>query len=330
MEVNRFPQRKEDGLSKYREKVMNMEKTSMEKIVAIKEQLKKTFGFAGKTVEQIRRAEAAKAVSLPGLTGITTEKTTIAGLAAEWVRPDQSPSVGKYEDDKRMILYFHGGGFISGSCDSHRDLVSRIAKASGVRVLVIEYRLAPEYKYPAANDDCLAAYRLLITGGIPAKSIVIGGDSTGGYLTLTTLLALRDGGDPLPAAAFFLSPHTDFLNYDGESYISRAESDPTGSLSNSRMCADNYFDASRISPPVLSPLHQELDGLPPLFIQVGDDEVILSDSVRLAERAKEAGVDVTLEIWENMWHIFRFMAYMLPEGEEALRNVGEFVRKGLG
>jgi acetyl esterase/lipase len=296
----------------------------MEKIMAIKGRLRQSFGMVGKTVEQIRQEEAALAAKIPMVPGIIIEKTRVAEMAAEWVKAD-----GVLEGKEGVILYIHGGAFISGSCDSHRDLAARIAKASETPVLLFEYRLAPEHRYPAANEDCLTAYRWLIQSGVAPRNIILGGDSTGGYLALMTLLALRDAKEPLPGGAFLLSPHTDFFYFDGESYESRAELDPIGSREGSQICANSYFDSSVTDPAILAPYGQNLKGLRSLFIQVGDHEVILSDSTRLAEKAKEAGVDVMLEIWDNMWHTFRFMAYMLPEGAEAIANIGKFVRKQL-
>ena len=296
--------------------------TSMEQITAIKGFLKQNMALGEKSVEQIRKEELITASKLPALPGITTEKVNIGKLPGEWVMADNVE-----KDSKKLILYFHGGTFISGSCDSHRDLASRISKASSTKVLLIEYRLAPEHMYPAANEDCLYAYKWLIENGFSEKDIILGGESIGGYLVLTTLLKLRDTAVPLPSAAFLLSPHTDFLYYDGESYETRGSLDPMSTLEGAKKCAAYYFDPSIKDVSILSPLNEDLKGLPSLFIQVGDHEVILSDSTRLTERAKEAGVDVTLEVWDNMWHIFRFMAAMLPEGEQAINSIGEFVKR---
>jgi len=286
----------------------------------------KIFDYEKYTVEQMRQEFTAmnKKVKLPH--GTTVDKVVIADyLPAEWVKAANVP-----EEKEQVILYFHGGGFTIGSCDTHRNLAALISGAGGVRVLVVEYRLAPEHKYPAANEDCLAAYRWLIENGVSAKNIVIGGDSAGGTLTLMTLLSLRDAGDPLPAAAFMLSPVGDLINFDGESYTSRAELDPMCSLKSSQIIADYFIGPLTVKPPILSPIRQNLGGLPSLLIQVGDHEVLLSDSTRLAERAKEAGVDVTLEVWDNMWHGFQALAAILPEAEQAMNNIGEFIKKHLG
>lgn len=283
--------------------------------------MKKILNFGTKTVTEIRQKETA----LPVPRGTSVTKTTIAELPAEWIRAANVP-----EGNKPVILYFHGGGFVSGSCDTHRGLVVSISKASRTRVLLIEYRLAPENKYPAANDDCLAAYRFLINNGISSKNIILGGDSAGGALVLMTLLSLRDAGDQLPAAAFLLSPLGDLINFDGESYKSRAKVDPFyNNNESSHTMSDYYIDNLTVKPPILSPIKQNLAGLPNLLIQVGDHEVLLNDSTRLAERAKAVGVDVTLEIWPKMWHVFQGFASMMPEAKQAVDKIGEFIRKNL-
>ncbi|HBC94798.1 MAG TPA: alpha/beta hydrolase, partial [Pelotomaculum sp.] len=230
------------------------------------------------TIEQIRHELSLKQpAELPS--GTIVEQVMVANLPGEWVKAANVPEGGK-----QVILYFHGGGLYCGDCATYRNLAAFISRASGVRVLLVEYRLAPEHKYPAANDDCLAAYRWLLENGIPAKDIIIGGDSAGGALTVMTLLSLRDAGAPLPAAAFMFSPWTDLVNFDGESYTSRAELDPVTHLKGSKISANLYIGYLTVKPPILSPVNQDLSGLPALLIQVGDHETLLSDSTRLAER----------------------------------------------
>jgi acetyl esterase/lipase len=298
-----------------------MEKTNIEKINAIKSFLKQSNNHEEKSVEQIRQDLSVTASKLPKIPDITVEKVNIEYLSGEWVKADNAA-----EDKEKVILYFHGGGFISGSCDTYRDLVSRISKASGVQVLTIDYRLAPEYQYPAANDDCLLAYKWLLGNGYSAGNIILGGDSVGGSLVLMTLLSIRDTGLQLPKAAFLLSPHTDLINLEGESYTNRAELDPMVTLKGTQHMLDQYLGSIKEKPLILSPLRYGLKGIPSLFIQVGDHEVLLSDSMRLSQNAKEAGVDVTLEVWENMWHVFQSMAFMLPEAQQAIDNIGQFVK----
>ncbi|BBI34083.1 alpha/beta hydrolase [Cohnella abietis] len=299
-----------------------MESTSIEQLKAIKDYLKQTNRNENQTVEQIRQKMAKSEDQLPLHSDVNIQKVTIGHLDGEWIIPIASES----KNDKKVILYFHGGGFISGTCDFYRDLTSRISKSSGVKVLIIEYRLAPEYTYPAANDDCLSAYEWLLANGYSAQDIVLGGDSVGGSLALMTLISLRDKGGTLPAGAFLLSPHTDLVHLDGESYLSRAELDPTGSQEGNKRILDVYLGSHSGQIPLLSPLLLNLEDLPDLFIQVGDHEVLLSDSTRFAERAREAGVGVTLEVWENMWSVFQYLAYMLPEAQQAITNIGQYVR----
>ncbi|MNH92106.1 Monoterpene epsilon-lactone hydrolase [compost metagenome] len=255
-----------------------------------------------------------------------TEPVNIGGLNGEWV----STSEVNEAENSQVVLYFHGGGFSAGTCRFYRDLAARISHFSGVKVLTFEYRLAPEYPYPAANDDALAAYNWLREKGYSASQIMFGGDSIGATLALMTLITLRDKGEALPAGAFLLSPHADLVHLDGESYQINKENDPTGSLEGSQAIIQTYLGDWQGNPPgILSPVQMNLEKLPPLYIQVGALEVLLSDAVRLSERAEQAGVDVTIEIWDNMWSVFQFLAYMLPEAEQAIRNIGIFNKEKL-
>lgn len=303
---------------------MDMETTSLEQLVAIKGYLKQTNQFEVKSVDEIRQEMNATAANMPSHSDVTVEQTKIGPLHGEWI----VPIVPTPLQDK-AILYFHGGGFVSGTCEFYRDLATRIAKASGTKVLTLEYRLAPENSYPAANEDCISAYRWLLTNGYTAGNIVLGGDSVGASLALMTLITLKDEGEELPAGAFLLSPHTDLVHLDGESYQSRAELDPTGSLEGNKRILEWYLGSQTEEFSILSPLRMNLQGLPDLFIQVGDHEVLLNDSTRFTERAQAAGVNVELEIWENMWSVFHFLAYMLPEAQQAIMNIGGFVRARL-
>lgn len=298
-----------------------METTSLEQLAAIKNYLKQTSQYEGKSVDEIRKGMAATAANMPSHSDVLVEQVMIGALHGEWIAP-----VEPIPPHDNAILYFHGGGFVSGTCEFYRDLATRIAKASGTKVLTLEYRLAPENSYPAANEDCISAYQWMLANGYPANNIVLGGDSVGASLALMTLITLRDEGEELPAGAFLLSPHTDLVHLDGESYQSRAELDPTGSLEGNKRIFEWYLGSQTEKIPILSPLRMNLQGLPDLFIQVGDHEVLLNDSTRFTERAQAAGVNVELEIWDNMWSVFQFLAYMLPEAQQAIANIGEFVR----
>ena len=244
--------------------------------------------------------------------------TTVAGLHAEWVSmPDAVID--------RAVLLLHGGAYSIGSCRTHREMAARVSAASGVRVLVIEYRLAPEHPFPAAIEDATAAYRALLED-YPPERLVIMGDSAGGGLTVATLLSLRDAGDPLPAAGVLLSPWLD-LEGVGESAITRAEIDPWITIPRLSASGQVYLNGADPHHPLAAPVYADLRGLPPLLIHVGDHEVLLDDSTRLATNAKAAGVDVTLDIWPEMWHVWHAFAAYLPEGRAAIEQVGIFIRQ---
>jgi acetyl esterase/lipase len=187
----------------------------------------------------------------------------------------------------------------------------------------VDYRLAPEHPFPAALEDCLAAYRWLLGTGISPLDIVIAGDSAGGNLTLTTLLSLRDAGDPLPAAAVCIAPMTD-LEGTGESF--RTKDDPALTAEFALKVARHYAGDHDLRLPLLSPYHGDLRGLPPLLIQVGGDEILLSDATRLADDARAAGVEVHLAVWPKMWHVWHVFAPSLPEARRAIDDIGAFIR----
>lgn len=246
------------------------------------------------------------------------EAVDVDGTPGEWI------SVKGTTGDT-TILYLHGGGYVIGSINSHREMISRIARAAKVRALAIDYRLAPEYPFPAAVEDATKAYRWLLRQSVPPERVIVAGDSAGGGLTVALLLALRDAGDPLPTAAVCISPWTD-LEITGESMVTKKDVDPMIRPDDAKWGAERYYGSADPRNPQVSPIHADLSGLPPLLIQVGTSEVLLSDSARLAERATSAGVDVTLEEWEEMVHVWHFFAFMLPEGQQAIERIGEFVR----
>jgi len=224
----------------------------------------------------------------------------------------------------RHLLYIHGGAYVLGSPKSHIAMVANLAKRASAIATVVEYRLAPEHVYPAAIDDCVAAYRALIADVDPAV-VTIAGDSAGGGAALSTLVALRDAGDPLPAAAYLLSPWTD-LTGSGESVLTRAAADPMIDGTKIAEAGRVYAGDVPLDDPGVSPLFADLAGLPPMLIQTGMDEVLLSDSTRLAERAREAGVEVTLDLADGMWHVYQSFARMMPEATDALVRAAVFMR----
>ena len=261
----------------------------------------------------------ARWVKLPNK--VEVNEVTAGGVAAEWLLP-----TGAAPD--QVMLYLHGGGYAMGSCATHRAMAARLAESCRVRALVLNYRLAPEYPFPAALEDALAAYRWLRQRGVAPNNIVIAGDSAGGGLAVATLVALRDGGESLPAAAVCISPWTDLAG-TGESIRTRAKADPWVTAK-ALALGDHYIGTNDSRHPLISPHYAELHGLPPMLIQVGNDEILLSDSTRLAERVKEAGGEAILEIWERMWHVFHCLAPQLPEANRAIEKIGTFVRDHIG
>jgi acetyl esterase/lipase len=253
---------------------------------------------------------------------VAYERVCAGGVDGEWISPANVP-----EDN--AILYFHGGGFRLGSVTSHRDLMAQIALASGCRVLAINYRLAPEHRFPAALDDALAAYGWMLDCGLKSENVAFAGDSAGGNLVLAAMLALRERGLPLPVSAVLMSPWTD-LAATGSSYVSRAEADPIHQRSMILALAKNYLGGQGDPyDPLVSPLYADLAGLPPLLIQVGDRETVLDDSVMFADLARAAGVDVSLEVWDGMIHVFQMFGAELPEARQAIASIAQFLNRHL-
>jgi epsilon-lactone hydrolase len=228
---------------------------------------------------------------------------------------------------EKVILYTMGGGYVSGSCNDHRTLVAKVAQTSGFAVLMFDHRLAPEHPYPAALNDSLTAYRWLLEQGTQPENILIMGESAGGGLCLATLLALRDQRMHLPVAAVALSPWTD-LKLTGDSYRTKRNVciSPPGM---SQVCSKYYIADHDPTEPWISPLYGDLHGLPPVYINVGEYETMLDDSTRFAEKAREAGVDVTLVVGPKMIHCYPLMAPMFPEATQALNDVCTFIKKHL-
>ena len=264
-----------------------------------------------------RRRAAMEKVSERVAPDAKCEPVNAGGVSAEWIAAPGAQS-------DRVILYLHGGGYVTGSINTHRAMVARIARASKGRALLLDYRLAPEHPFPAAVDDATAAYRWLLAQGYAPGKIVIAGDSAGGGLALATLAALRASHDPMPAAAVPISPWTD-LEGTGDSVKTKAAKDPMVQGSDLVPMAKLYVGTSDPKNPLISPLHADYRGFPPLLIHVGEAEVLLDDSTRVAERAKAAGVKVELEIWDEMVHVWHVFAKLLPEGQQAIDKIGTFV-----
>ena len=293
-----------------------------QQLQAIIQMIRSQPDLHGAPIEQRRAAFEAVTQMFPVPDDVKSEPVDAGGIPAEWIA---APGA----DPDRVIYYLHGGGYAMGSINTHREMVSRICRASGARALAIDYRLAPEHSFPAAVEDATAAYRWLLSAGVDPARLVIAGDSAGGGLTVATLVALRDAGDSLPAAAVCLSPWVDMEGI-GESMTTKAEADPMVNREDLIEGAQAYLGGADPRTPLAAPLYADLKGLPPLLIHVGTAETLLDDSTRLAERAKAAGVDVTLEPWEDMIHVWQFLASMLAEGQQAIDRIGGFIREHAG
>ena len=269
-----------------------------------------------------QRAAFEAAPRFPLAEDVKCEEVDAGGVPGEWITTPGAV-------DERVIFYLHGGGYVLCSINTHRELISRLSRAAGARVLAIDYRLAPESPFPAAVHDSVSAYRWLLSQGVEPGQIVVGGDSAGGGLTVAMLVALRDAEGPLPAAGVCISPWAD-MECAGESMLKSVEGEGTIALDGILRMAKAYLGGADARTPLASPIFANLKGLPPLLIQVGGAEELLSDATRLAERAEAAGVDVTMESWEDMFHVWHSFATMLPEGQQAIDRIGEFVREKTG
>jgi acetyl esterase/lipase len=253
---------------------------------------------------------------------VSCERVCAGGVDGEWISTSGTPQ-------DKAILYFHGGGFRLGSVASHRDLIARIADASFCHVLAINYRLAPEHRFPAALDDALAAYDWMLEQGLKPENIAFAGDSAGSNLVLAAMLRLRERGLPLPVAGVLMSPWTD-LAAAGASYVSRADADPIHARPMILALAKNYLGPDGDPrDPLASPLYADLAGLPPLLIQVGDRETVLDDSTMFTEKARAAGVDVELQVWDGMIHVFQMFGAELAEARQAVDAIAGFLRQHL-
>lgn len=248
---------------------------------------------------------------------ISSARVNQNNLCGEWLRPR-----GGRRD--RTILFLHGGGYFFGSPRTHRPITVALAGLTGSQVFSLNYRLAPEHPYPAALEDAQMAYRWLLEQGIDPQDIVFAGDSAGGGLCLATLLALRDSGQPLPAAAICFSPWTDLAG-TGPSMVRNDQKCAMFTAEAVREMAQLYLNGADPCSPLVSPLYADLRGLPPLLFHASDTEVLLDDSVRTAEKAREAGVDVLLNIWPRQPHVWQLFTRLLPEANQSLAQAADFV-----
>ena len=295
-----------------------MSLTELEQIIS---QLKSQPLPENFTLEELRSAFEDMARLFSSSEDAEIEQVNLNGVPGEFVKafPHSSPST---------IMYLHGGGYGSGSLNTHRTLAYNLSKASGFQVLLVDYRLAPEYPFPAAIEDSITAYRWLQHNGFSAERIGLAGDSAGGGLALATCIALRQEQEQLPGAVVCISPWTD-LAAQGKSFQTKTAVDPICSQLMIEFFRHLYVQKGDFFHPLASPLYAELTGLPPLLLQVGTEEILLDDSLRLAEKAQQCGVETELQIWEKMIHVWHLFAPSLAEGQEAIAAVANFFNQHL-
>jgi acetyl esterase/lipase len=253
---------------------------------------------------------------------IRCEAVDVGGMPGEW-------SVAPGSEASRVLLFFHGGGYCSGSIVSHRRMVTEAGRAARMRTLAVAYRLAPEHPYPAAHEDAMTAWRFLRAQGIETHDIAVGGDSAGGNLTITLSNRLRAAGEEQPACAWLASPWTD-LTMSGASLATKDTVDPLIHKAYLEELASAYAGAADRRDPLISPLFSDLHGFPPALIQVGSAETLLDDATRLAAALGAADVPVTLQIWPHMIHAWMLWNAQLADGRRALEQAGEFIRRWVG
>jgi epsilon-lactone hydrolase len=261
---------------------------------------------------------AAKYARIPE--GISINDQTIEGIKCEWLTPRGS-------DPEKLILYVHGGGYVSGSCSDHRGFVSKVANFTGVTNLIYEYRLAPEHPFPAALDDSVWIYKWLIANSYKPENIVIAGESAGGGLTLAILLALKERKIESPAAAVAISPWTD-LTCASASYLTKNKLSPAP-LNSWTVFSKYYVGENQATNPLISPLYGDLKGLPPIFINSAVNDELYEDGEKFSEKARVAGVDITFRAGDGMLHCYPLLAPMFPEASEAMNEIVGFIKKHL-
>jgi acetyl esterase/lipase len=255
------------------------------------------------------------------LPGFTYNTVDVAGMKSEWIE-------WKNAHPQKVILYFHGGGYATGSIETHRSLCSQLAKFSGAKLLLIEYRLAPENTYPAPIEDAVKAFQWLLQNNYSPENICFAGDSAGGGITIGTLAFLRDKQMPLPACAVVFSPWLDHT-FSGKSYLENKDIDPMLIYEGFLLWSKAYLGDAPPNAPYASPLFYSFEKFPPMLIQVGTEEMLLSDSLQLAEKAKADGIEVNIEIYPKHFHVFNAFWKILPKAKRANQNAGKFIAKQL-
>jgi monoterpene epsilon-lactone hydrolase len=270
------------------------------------------------TISQRRGSLVKTASGFKPLVPCEVSHVDAGGVPADWIT-----SQGVISDN--VILFFHGGYYHSGSPETHRPLAANLAHAASARILSVDYRLAPEHPFPAAIEDAQSSYRWLLSQDVPPSRIAVAGDSAGGGLGLALMLALRDQGLPLPSAGVFLCPWVD-LAQTTETWATRSRKDFILAPWNLSEAAGLYLAGVDPRTPLASPYYADLRGLPPVLIQVGTEEILLTEVTSLAEKAQAAGVKITLEVWPGQQHDWHFAGALLPEAMQAIEHVGNFLR----
>ncbi|MBN1289196.1 MAG: alpha/beta hydrolase [Actinobacteria bacterium] len=270
--------------------------------------------------QRIGMSEIASLVTPPPL-GVKTELFKINKIPAAWLIPE-----GCARD--KVLLYFHGGAYTLGSIKGHKKMVSRIAREAGCKSLLIEYRLAPENKFPAALEDTVSSYKWLLDQGYKPENIVIGGDSAGGGLAIATLTSLRDSGWQLPGAAILLSPWVD-LEMEDEAAGTEGTKDPVLQIIWLKTCAEMYLGGEDPKNPLVSPVNADLKGLPPMLIHIGSRETLLHAVNILVEHARNENVQVELKIWDGMFHVWQALSPFMPESRDSIRELGAYCKTRL-
>jgi len=274
------------------------------------------------TFEEQRAGFDESVAKVPSAEGVAIESVSGPGFEGKWFRPDGARQ-------GVALLHLHGGGFVVGSTVSHRPILTNLAKAAGIDVLAIDYRMAPEHKYPAALDDAMAAYGWLRDQGYAADRIAVAGDSAGANIALSLMLRARDEGLPLPGCAVLISPWLD-LRVTADSIMRNLSVDPMMTPPMIKEMATAYMGDIALDDPRASPvLAPDLSGLPPLYIQNSDADILEDDAHLLAGRAMAAGVDVTIDSWPGMIHVWHAFAHIVPEARDAFGKIGEFLNDRL-
>ena len=271
------------------------------------------FGWAKGSIQEqrSRQEKSSRFFKLPA--DVVVQETVINGVPAEFIQ-------GK-EAKEGVILYLHGGAYALGSIQVHREFLTRLATACQIKVLAINYRLAPEHPFPAALEDAISAYRGLLNQGFDPAKIVIAGNSAGGGLALATLISLRDGNEALPACAVCISP---WVNLASTREFANNNHDPILNPKLLGVYARTYVQDAEPNAPLISPIYADLSGLPPLLLHVGTHEILLDDAILLSERARQANVEVVIELWQGLFHVFQIVPYM-PETNLSLKHIAEFI-----